>query len=139
MNNDLTLASFSSADRKWLAGLLNDMDVRRFLPYLTTDVDQFIHHMEQAEQRGLGKFLTIRLGGVGIGFVCIYDLTENPFVFYAMLPPYRNKGYMKTAVKLIENLGLPPLYTQIDKENTASACVCEDSSITVRQGDPTAG
>lgn len=81
--------------------------------------------MEFVMLKGLGKLWIIRLDCVGIGFISIYDMKENPFVFYAMLPAYRNKGYMKKAIKMIENLGLPPLYSQIDKEKTVSLCQCK--------------
>ena len=75
--------------------------------------------------KGLGKLWIIRLDVVGIGFISIYDLTENPFIFYAVLSAYRNKGYMKKALRMIENLGLPPLYSQIDKKNSISLPVQE--------------
>lgn len=55
--------------------------------------------MEIVMLKGLGKLWIIRLDCVGIGFISIYDMKENPFVFYAMLPTYRKKGYMKKAIK----------------------------------------
>lgn len=132
MNNRITLSLFSSRDKEWLRELLIDKDVRKFLPHLTTDVDVFTNDMGIAERNGLGKFWIIRLDGVGIGFISIYDLTENPFIFYAMLPAYRSKGYMKKALRMIENLNLPPLYTQIDKENTESFCLCKKCSVSIK-------
>lgn len=120
MNNRITLSSFSSGDRKWLSELLIDKDVRKFLPHLTTDVDVFTNDMEIAERNGLGKFWIIRLGGVGIGFISIYDLTEKPFIFYAMLPAYRNKGYMKKALRMIENECSSFLYTIVESCNILS-------------------
>lgn len=85
--------------------------------------------MEIAERNGLGNFWIIRLGGVGIGFISIYDLTEKPFIFYAILSAYRNKGYMKRAIKMIENYGFSSLYTKIDIENEASLNVSLSSDI----------
>lgn len=120
MNNRITLSSFSSGDRKWLSELLIDKDVRKFLPHLTTDVDVFTNDMEIAERNGLGKFWIIQLGGVGIGFISIYDLTEKPFIFYAMLPAYRNKGYMKKALRMIENECSSFLYTIVESCNIPS-------------------
>ena len=111
MSKPITLSSFSVTDKKWLCELLIDHDVRKFLPHLTTDVDTFAHDMEIAELKGLGKFWIIRLDGVGIGFISIYDLTESPFIFYAMQPAYRNKGYMKKALRMIENERSSFLYT----------------------------
>ena len=102
MSNNITLSSFSPRDREWLSELLIDKDVRKFLSHLTTDVDKFIYDMEIAERKGLDKFWIIRLDNIGVGFISIYDLTEKPFIFYAMLPEFRNKGYMHNAIVLIE-------------------------------------
>lgn len=120
MSNRITLSSFSSKDREWLSELLIDKDVRKFLPHLTADVDVFTNDMEIAEHNGLGKFWIIRLGGVSIGFISIYDLTEKPFIFYAMLPAYRNKGYMKKAFRMIENECSSFLYTIVESCNIPS-------------------
>ena len=120
MSNRITLYSFSSRDREWLSELLIDKDVREFLPHLPADVDVFTNDMEIAEHNGLGKFWIIRLGGVGIGFISIYDLTEKPFIFYAMLPAYRNKGYMKKAFRMIENECSSFLYTIVESCNIPS-------------------
>lgn len=129
MSEQIILTSVSSNDRVWLSELLCDTDVRRFLPHLTTDVDKFISDMEIAEKEGIGKLCVIRLGEIGIGFIAIYDLTDNPFIFYAMLPTWRNKGYMKSAIKLIEKFGLSTLFTQIDAENEASMRVLAETDI----------
>lgn len=133
MSKPITLSSFSVTDKKWLSELLIDHDVRKFLPHLTTDVDTFAHDMEIAELKGLGRFWIIRLDGVGIGFISIYDLTESPFIFYAMLPAYRNKGYMKKALKMIEKSNIPSLTTQINTDNMASlrAIVSTDINVAV--------
>lgn len=120
MSKPIILSSFSVTDKKWLSELLIDQDVRKFLPHLTTDVDKFAHDMEIAELKGLGKLWIIRLDGVGIGFISIYDLTENPFIFYAMLPTYRNKGYMKKALRMIENECSSFLYTIVESCNIPS-------------------
>lgn len=120
MNNRITLSSFSSGDRKWLSELLIDKDVRKFLPHLTTDVDVFTNDMEIAERNGLGKFWIIRLGGVGIGFISIYDLTEKPFIFYAILSAYRNKGYMKRSLQMLDLSRFDVLYTCVERGNVPS-------------------
>lgn len=120
MNNRITLSSFSSRDKEWLRELLIDKNVRKFLPHLTTDVDVFTNDMGIAERNGLGKFWIIRLDGVGIGFISIYDLTENPFIFYAMLLAYRSKGYMKKALRMIENKYSSFLYTIVESCNIPS-------------------
>ena len=81
--------------------------------------------------KGLGKLWIIRLDCVGIGFISIYDMKENPFVFYAMLPAYRSKGYMKKALKMIEKSNLLSLTTQINTGNMASLKVIVSSDINV--------
>ena len=129
MKNKISLLSFTSSDREWLGILLADKDVRKYLSHLTSDVDVFVHDMEIAEHKGLAKLWIVRLEERGIGFISIYDLTENPFVFYAMLPSFRNKGYMKRAIKLIDSLSLPPLFSKVDKENFASLKVLMSSNI----------
>ncbi len=129
MSNNISLSSFLSRDREWLRELLIDKDVRKFLPHLTTHVDKFIFDMEIAERKGHGKFWIIRLDNIGIGFISIYDLTEDPFVFYAMLPEYRNKGYMHNAVRLIENEYLVTLSTVVDSRNVASTRVLACTTI----------
>lgn len=87
--------------------------------------------MEIAGCNGLGKLWIIWLDGVGIGFISIYDLTENAFIFYAMLPAYRNKEYMKKALKMIEKSNLLSLTTQINTDNMASLKVIVSSDINV--------
>lgn len=131
MSNNITLSSYSPKDREWLGELLVEQDVRRFLPNLTTNVDIFINDMKIAESKGLGKFWIVRLDDIGIGFISIYDLKESPFVFYAMLSAYRNKGYMKKALKMIEKSNLPSLTTQINTANMASLRVIVSTDINV--------
>ena len=129
MSNKITLSSYNSKDREWLSKLLVEQDVRRFLPHLTTDVDKFICDMKIAESKGLGKFWIIRLDNIGVGFISIYDLTEKPFIFYAMLPEFRNKGYMQNAIELIENKYLVTLTTVVDSRNVASMRVLACTTI----------
>ena len=131
MSNNITLSSYNSKDREWLSKLLVEQDVRRFLPHLTTDVDTFICDMKIAESKGLGKFWIIRLDNIGIGFISIYDLTENPFIFYAILPEFRNKGYMHNAIGLIENKYSLNLSTIVDNNNEASMKILKDANINI--------
>lgn len=120
MSDSITLSPYTSRDRAWLGELLLDNDVRRFLPHLTTDADDFINDMLVAEDRGLGKLWIVRLEENGIGFIAAYDLTCEPFIFYAMLPEYRNKGYMHKAVRLIDKEYSSNLSTVVDANNVRS-------------------
>lgn len=135
MSNNITLSSYNSKDREWLSKLLVEQDVRRFLPHLTTDVDKFICDMKIAESKGLGKFWIIRLDNIGIGFISIYDLTENPFIFYAILPEFRNNGYMHNAIKLIEKEYSLVLSTIVDNNNEASIMILKDANININLKD----
>lgn len=129
MNSNITLSSYSSKDRKWLGELLVEQNVRKYLPHLTTDVDIFINDMKIAESKGLGKFWIIRLDNIGIGFISIYDLTESPFIFYAMSPEFRNKGYMHNAIELIEKEYSSILSTIVDANNVRSVKVLTNTTI----------
>ncbi len=129
MSNKITLSSYTSKDKEWLSKLLVEQDVRRFLPHLTTDVDKFICDMKIAESKSLGKFWIIRLESIGIGFISIYDLTEKPFIFYAMLPEFRNKGYMHNAIRLIEKGHSLTLSTVVDDKNEASMKIIDNANI----------
>ena len=131
MSNNITLSSYNSKDREWLSKLLVEQDVRRFLPHLTTDVDKFICDMKIAESKELGKFWIIRLDNIGIGFISIYDLIENPFIFYAILPEFRNKGYMHNAIGLIENKYSLNLSTVVNNNNEASMKILKDANINI--------
>lgn len=133
MSNNITLSSYNSKDREWLSKLLVEQDVRRFLPHLTTDVDNFICDMKIAESKGLGKFWIIRLDNTGIGFISIYDLIENPFIFYAMLPEFRNKGYMHNAIGLIEKEYSSILSTIVDANNVRSVKVLTNTTIKTKE------
>ena len=133
MSNKITLSSYNSKDREWLSKLLVEQDVRRFLPHLTTDVDKFICDMKIAESKSLGKFCIIRLESIGIGFISIYDLTENPFIFYAMLPEFRNKGYMHNAIGLIEKEHSSILSTIVNAKNVRSLKVLTNTTIIAQE------
>lgn len=133
MSNNITLSSYSPKDREWLSKLLVEPDVRRYLPHLTTDVDIFIYDMKIAESKGLGKLWIIRLAENGVGFIAVYDLTDDPFIFYAMLPEYRNKGYMRNAIGLIENKYSSTLSTIVDAKNEASMSILANTTINMNE------
>lgn len=133
MSNKITLSSYTSKDKEWLSELLIDKDVRKFLSHLTTDVDKFIYDMEIAERKGLGKFWIIRLDNIGVGFISIYDLTENPFIFYAMSHEFRNKGYMHNAIELIEKECSSILSTIVDANNVCSVKVLTNTTIKTKE------
>lgn len=133
MSSNITLSSYSPKDREWLGELLVEQDVRRFLPHLTTNVDIFINDMKIAETKGLGKFWIVRLDYIGIGFISIYDLKESPFIFYAMSPIYRHKGYMHNAIKMIDKKYPLTLSTVVAENNIQSVKLISNTTIKVEK------
>lgn len=125
----LLLSSVNQYDIKWLDILLKEESVRRYLSYITADAVSFVNEMLIAEVNGLGRLWIIRLAEKGIGFIVVYDLTNNPFIFYAMLPAYRNKGYMKQAIGLIEKYYSFPLSTIVDSSNEQSLKILANTKI----------
>ena len=89
--------------------------------------------MKIAERKGLGKFWIIRLDSIGIRFISIYDLIENPFIFYAVLPEFRNKGYMQNAIGLIEKEHSSILSTIDDAKNVRSIRVLTNTTIIAKK------
>ena len=89
--------------------------------------------MKIAENNGLGKFWIIRLDSIGIGFISIYDLTENPFIFYAILSEFRNNGYMHNAIGLIEKEHSSILSTIVDAKNVNSLKVLTNTTIIAKK------
>lgn len=48
-----------------------------------------------------GKIWVIEIDSHKIGFIMVYDLSENPFISYALLPQYRGYGYIFESVMVI--------------------------------------
>lgn len=57
------------------------------------------------------------------------------FIFYAMSPESRNKGYMYNAIRLIENKYLVTLTTVVDSRNVASMRVLACTTIKANKLD----
>ena len=133
MSNNITLSSYSPKDREWLGELLAEQDVRRFLQHLTTDVYKFTCDMDIAERKGLGKLWIIRLAEKGVGFIAVYDLTDDPFIFYAMLPEYRNKGYMRNAIRMMGKKYSSTLSTIVYANNVQSMSILANTTINMNE------
>lgn len=126
---NLRLTWIDTADADWLDILLADEEVRRYLPHLTACAHDFIRDMQRAMETGLGELWAIRLDGSGIGFIAVYDIGDNPFIFYAMLPAYRNKGYMKKSLQMLDPSRFGVLHTCVDPENVPSLRVLTNTFI----------
>lgn len=126
---NLRLTLMDRTDADWLNVLLADEDVRRYLPHLTACVHDFIRDMQRAMETGLGELWAIRLDGSGIGFIAVYDIGDNPFIFYAMLPAYRNKGYMKRSLQMLDPSRFGALHTCVDSGNVPSLRVLANTFI----------
>lgn len=117
---NLRLTLMNRSDAGWLDVLLTDEEVRRYLPHLTTCAHDFIHDMQRSMKTGLGELWAIRLDGLGIGFIAIYDIGDNPFIFYAILPAYRNKGYMTRSLQMLDLSRFDALHTCVERGNVPS-------------------
>lgn len=125
----LKLIPMCISDALWMDRLFSDKDVRIFLPHLPAKACDFIQNMFKSEQTGLGELWAIKLDDTGIGFIAIYDIGDNPFVFYAMLPEFRGRGYMKKCLQKPQIRKHIGLHTYIYKENIASQHVLANTGI----------
>lgn len=131
---NLRLTLMDRTDAGWLNVLLADEDVKRYLPHLTANAYDFIHDMQRAMETGLGELWAIRLDDLGIGFIAVYDIGDNPFIFYAMLSAYRNKGYMKKSLQKLDLSRFDALHTCVDSGNAPSLQVLTDAAIKTELG-----
>lgn len=53
------------------------------------------------DENSQGRIWVIEIDSHRVGFIMVYDLSENPFISYALLPEYRGYGYMFESVMVI--------------------------------------
>lgn len=118
--------------------IMTDKEFMRFLPELSDEysafggIKIFATSFDRFKTTGRGLLLGMTSDDRLLGFIAIMDLPENPTVFYATHPAYRNKGIMVEAVSLVIKqlfrLGLcTRIRTEIYKENIASIKVVSKS------------
>jgi hypothetical protein len=75
----------------------------KYLNRTITDVDKLIQTLNFSSNTSEGFLWIIELVQSAIGFIMIYDLSNSPFISFALLPQYRGKGYMYECVITIGN------------------------------------
>ena len=101
------LSAVTSADIPVLRQILDDADTQRFLPELCEvfqteeSLMQFIVSFDTYLHQDGGLLWGIHKGDTFIGFIAIMDIPDNPTLFYAMHPDYRNQGLMKESLKAV--------------------------------------
>lgn len=132
-----TLTAVTPADIPVLREILDDVDTRRFLPELCQEfqtaeslqqlVNTFDHYLHQNE----GFLWGIKKDDTLIGFIGIMDIPDNPTLFYATHPAYRNYGYMKEDIAVVmhyvaEEKACCRLETEVYHNNVISQKILKD-------------
>lgn len=87
--------------------IMHDNEFQKFLPELYELINskegflQFFKSFSIYLQQNEGFLWGISLNNKFIGFVAIMDISDNPTLFYAIHPLYRNKGFMTECVSTI--------------------------------------
>ena len=135
------LSAVTSADIPVLCLILDDTDTQRFLPELCDvlqteeSLKQFIASFDTYLQQDEGILWGIHKEDTFIGFIAIMDIPDNPTLFYAMHPAYRNQGLMKESLKVVidyirgKNL-FYKLQTEVYWDNNASIALLKDVGFT---------
>ena len=140
------LSTVTSADILVLCQILDDADTRRFLPELCEvfqtegSLKQFIASFDKYLQQNEGILWGIRKEDTFIGFIAIMDTPDNPTLFYAMHPAYRNQGLMKeslvkTEQYICENKVCQMISSEAYYENTISKKLLRDIGLQVYKED----
>ena len=94
-------------DAEWLNRLFNDETVIRKLEgvnLFNQSIDRtrsFIKSFNKSSDIGIGMLWAIESQNMPIGFISIFDLSENPFFSYALFPQFRHKGLFKDVLTQI--------------------------------------
>lgn len=104
---DLRLATLN--DSKFLLSLFRDPEVIENISGIQcinkaiSNVDKLVQTLNFPSDTSEGLIWIIELEQNAIGFIMIYDLSNRPFISYALLPQYRRKGYMYECLMVIGN------------------------------------
>lgn len=129
ISEQLMIRPVTNNDAEWLNELLSDEEVRRFMPHIERNADRLIANMLKADERGLGYMKIILFESTPAGFIAVYDINDNPFLFYAMRKSFRNKGIMTGVIKsMIPTLPVS-ITTLIHEDNKASRRVIAKSGL----------
>ncbi len=95
-------------DANWLFDLLNDPDVVEYIEGINwfnsdvVSVQSFIETMKINAVKDLGAMWCVEYQKNNIGFILAYDLKDNPFLSFALLPNYRNHHFGSEVITLIK-------------------------------------
>lgn len=132
-----TLETVTQEDIPMLFEILNDAETQRFLPELCSvlkteeSILEFISTFNSYISRDERIIWGVRKDYTFIGFIAIIDIPDNPTLFYAMHPVFRNRGYMKECLTVIiqflhkSNL-CSKIQTEVYKENNCSQHLLTD-------------
>lgn len=104
---NLRLATLN--DSKFLLSLFRNPEVVenisgiRYINKTISNVDKLIQTLNFPTDTSEGLIWIIELVQYAIGFIMIYDLSNRPFISYALLPQYRREGYMYECLMAIGN------------------------------------
>lgn len=101
------LRPMTITDAGWLYKLFNDNDVVKYIEgvkLFNSDVEtvkSFINSMQTNSRNKLGAIWCVEYYSKNIGFVLVYDLSQSPYISYALQSKYRGQGYMYECVLAI--------------------------------------
>ena len=96
-------------DAEWLFELFNDSDVVSYIDGIkwfnadVVSVRSFIENMQINAAKDLGTMWCVEYQSNNIGFILAYDLNDNPFLSFALLPKYRNQHLGSEVIALAKN------------------------------------
>ncbi|MCM1140634.1 MAG: hypothetical protein NC453_18845 [Muribaculum sp.] len=96
------------ADAAWLNRLFNETTVLEKLEGISLfngnfdRTESFINSFKKSAELGNGILWAILLQDIPIGFISIYDLSENPFFSYALFEKFRSKHLFSGVIHEVE-------------------------------------
>lgn len=96
-------------DANWLFDLFNDSDVVKYIEGINwfnadvVSVRSFIESMKINAIKDIGAMWCVEHQSNNIGFILAYDLKDNPFLSFALLPKYRNRHFGSEVITLIKD------------------------------------
>lgn len=103
--------------------VIKNIDGMKHFSSEISSVNRVIANLNSAED-SQGRIWIIEIDLHKIGFAMVYDLFENPFISYALLPEYRGNGYMLECVlaigKSIFNLIHSKISINVDVDNLSA-------------------
>ena len=129
--DDIELSHIHKEDTSVLLQIINDNETCRYLHSLykllneENGISIFIESFDKYHEEGSGFLWGIRQNNSLIGFIALMDIPIKPFIFYAMHPIFRRRGYMKKCLSKVVNtcisqFSLPFIMTYVLPDNVIS-------------------